>query len=449
MELESIGLEVREVVVDAARILAVAASRKGLELICNVAPEVPTRLVGDPVRLRQIVTNLVGNAIKFTEKGEICVEMQLLRQEPTRVALRCGVRDSGIGIPHDKQQSVFEAFKQTDSSITRRFGGTGLGLAITAELVALMGGKIWVESEPGMGSTFWFDISLALPAEEAAPLPAAKKLSGKTAVLLSANRQARLAHAAMLEEAGLKVQAIDPAASENLAGELAGADVVIVDESCANPIELDSLEQSLADRSKRPPLVVLAPAGRTESFDRCQRLAIEHCLTKPVKGHELSAAIGAAIDAGQGEAEKGNDAQSDAARALYVLVADDSPVNQQVAAGLLELRGHRVALVSNGREAVEAWQAEPFDAVLMDVEMPEMDGMAATRRIRELEADGPRHTPIFALSAHAMKGIHEQCLAAGMDGYVSKPLQPAELFSTLESIGRPPATLKGLELAKV
>ena len=441
MDLERIPFQVRGVVGDAARLLAVPASKKGLELICRVAPEAPAETIGDPSRLRQIVVNLVGNAIKFTERGEVFVNVWPEERTDQRVILHLTVQDTGIGIPADKQKCVFEAFRQSDSSTTRRFGGTGLGLAISSQLVALMGGRIWVESEVGQGSIFHVVVPFELSAQAAIAPPGCGMPPETTVLVVSGNAHARDAYSEALSEYGLHVSEADGAGAALAAigqksREGRAFAVVVIDSAATNTEGFDLAEQ-LCQKGfvSNHNLVILTPAGQVDSAERCRRLGIQHCLTKPVKASELCEAVRAVIASpptSQSAAIVGTVAEKP--RSLHVLVADDSPVNQEVAVGLLELGGHTAEVADNGRAAIEAFQRQALDVILMDVEMPELDGLAATARIRQLEEETGGHVPIIAMTAHAIKGFQEQCLAAGMDGYVSKPIQPAELFQVLDSI---------------
>jgi two-component system sensor kinase len=420
MDLESIPFAIRETAEEAARLLAVNASKKGLELICSIAPDVPAMLVGDPNRLRQVLVNLIGNAIKFTEVGEVYLRVAARPSGSGKVLLHLAVQDTGIGIPKDKQDCIFEAFRQSDSSTTRKFGGTGLGLSISAQLVTLMQGRIWVESEAGVGSTFQAEIELPI-AESMADELAWQAPERARAAVITGNQHLQDALGAALNEIGLAWEAQATPAKGN-------ADLLIVDiaDSWA-PVER-AAEAGL-------PVIALAPASITDAAERCQKLGIAHCLTKPVKAVELTMTLRMLLEGETPTAQGATQSQSaeSAARLLHVLVADDSPVNQEVAIGLLGLRGHTAVAVENGREAVEAWQAGEFDAILMDVEMPEMDGLTATARIRELENEAER-IPIIALTAHATSGFYERCAEAGMDGYLAKPFQPEELFATLDRL---------------
>jgi two-component system sensor kinase len=457
MELESIPFDLRDVAGDACRLLAVPATRKGLELVCRVAPDVPATLKGDPNRVRQVIVNLVGNAIKFTDSGEVVVEIRGIEEERVRGlagegdgddpnplnlypsnSLHISVRDTGIGIPRDKQQSIFEAFRQTDSSMTRRFGGTGLGLSISSQLVALMGGRIWVDSEPGQGSTFHVVVPFErLP--DAAADSLADTLPGTRILLVALQPSSRETYAEALAHAGGVVkQAASPEtalldAHFGDGGERA-YDAVVIDVGPHDPHLLDlAAKLTAGELAEQLPVVLLLPAGRVADVDRCRALGLSHCLTKPAKSRELIDAVRAAVSlpTNSNAAESWETAPTDA-QPLIILVADDSPVNQEVAAGLLGLLGHAVQTVDDGRAAIEAWDQGSFDVVFLDLEMPEIDGLAAARLMREREAGTSRHTPVFAMTAHAVQGFRELCLEAGMDGYIAKPIQPDELRKVLE-----------------
>lgn len=439
MELESISFSVADVINDAARLLAVTASRKGLELICHVEADVPPTLVGDPGRLRQVVMNLMGNAIKFTELGEVFVHVQATPADDGRAELHFAVHDTGIGIPPEKQATIFEAFRQSDSSMTRRFGGTGLGLAISTQLVAIMGGKVWVESEVGKGSTFNFTANC-----EIAPSTMGESLHAKVPTrhirLLTNNVRARKAYGKILEACGYEVEAIRTNAialldaATQTSQDADGA--LVVDISTAGNLEFEWLEKAKAAGADLSRVVLLMPAGRTDGVQRCQLLSITQALAKPAKSAEITEAIEALFRKVDDQSNSLNGFGDASSRPLRILVADDSPVNQEVAAGLLELRGHVVTTVNTGREAIDAWQQSEFDAILMDVEMHEMDGLTATMKIREQEIGGNNRIPIIALTAHALVGFQERCVEAGMDAYVSKPLDPNELFAKLDDLCR-------------
>ncbi|MBL9163285.1 MAG: response regulator [Planctomycetaceae bacterium] len=436
MELESIPLNLRETVSEATRLLGVAATGKGLELLCRVAPDVPQNLLGDPSRLRQIVVNLVSNAVKFTAEGEVCVDVSLAARDGDRAVIRLAVQDTGIGIAKDKIDAVFEAFRQSDSSTTRRYGGTGLGLSISMQLVQLMEGRIWLESEIGVGSTFHCEIPLLLDGEAIAEEPE-QATKPTHAWLIGGNAHAATVYAEMLAQCNVEPTVINsadelPAGSPRLA---------VIDLAAAGQMQWNAAEQLAAlPAGIRPAMIMLIPAGQVDAAERCRNLGITQVLIKPAKLSELRAAVRSALGAGdQGPASAATPVSLAAQRPLRILVADDSPVNQEVARGLLELCGHQVTLADDGRQAVELFGQHEFDLVLMDIEMPELDGLTAARRVRELEAERDvERTPIIALSAHALVGFSAECQDAGMDGYLAKPIRPDELFALTRSLAAQP-----------
>jgi two-component system sensor kinase len=432
MELENIPLDLRETVAEATRLLGVAATGKGLELLCRVAPDVPMNLLGDPSRLRQIVVNLVSNAVKFTAQGEVFVDVSLVKREGKNAVIHLAVQDTGIGIAKDKIDAVFEAFRQSDSSTTRRYGGTGLGLSISMQLVQLMEGRIWLESELGQGSTFHCEIPLALASEQvAAPSSAAPPRS--TAILVSGNAHARTIYTEMLEQCG--VAAICHASTDDNVEPM--PKLAVIDLAATGQAEWSLAERLVQEPPhSRPAIVMLIPAGQVDAADRCRKLGIGHVLIKPAKLSELKSAVVSALAGGDDAPKRSSSSANVAAQEpLRILVADDSPVNQEVARGLLELCGHHVTLADDGLQAVNHFEQDEFDLILMDIEMPELDGLAAARRIREIEGErNCRRTPIIALSAHALVGFSADCADAGMDGYLAKPIRPDELFELTRSI---------------
>lgn len=441
MELETIPCNIRKIVHDVARLLAVSASKKDLELVCRIAADVPAEVLGDSKRLRQVIVNLLGNAIKFTERGEVLIRVEMAERIENKVQLRFTVRDTGIGIPEDKIGHIFESFRQSDSSMTRRFGGTGLGLAISAQLAELMGGCITVESKFGVGSAFHFLASFQLPAESensAAKLPV---LSPAEALVVSGNQNVREYCGEILTNAGMRVQLIDNHESAREAVLAANAaahenqisSLLVIDAGQKRAEGFDFLESLNHGEIVGWRVIVLTPAGLVDGIERCQKLGIEHCITKPVKADELLETVQATLDSCSVDVVVPTVSDPQKGRVLRVLVADDSPVNQEVASGLLELRGHAVQVVDNGRDAVEAFRTQAFDVILMDVEMPELDGLSAASMIRSFEKDGSRRVPILAMTAHILNSAHQQCLDAGMDGYISKPIQPEELYQALET----------------
>jgi signal transduction histidine kinase/DNA-binding response OmpR family regulator/HPt (histidine-containing phosphotransfer) domain-containing protein len=430
---------------DTLKALALRAQQKGLELACHVQPDVPDALVGDWGRLRQVVVNLVGNALKFTEKGEVVVRVQTEPCPGDDVCLHCAVADTGIGIPPEQQQRIFETFTQADASTTRRYGGTGLGLAISSRLVQLMNGRIWVESTPGRGSTFQFTARFAPdrspPARARPPQPVS--LQGMPVLVVDDNATNRQ----ILREIFGNWQ-MRPTLAEGGQEALAAMERAAAAGEPFPLVLLDALMPgmdgfTLAGQIMQHPelagatVMMLSSAGRAEDAARCRELGIVSYLTKPVKQSELLHAIHAAL--GQVAAAKGPPAPPRWApaagrRSLRVLLAEDNAVNQMLAVILLEKAGHRVTVAGNGREALARSAEEPFDLVLMDVQMPELDGLEATAALRERERGTGRHVPIIAMTAHAMKGDRERCLAAGMDGYVSKPIQAVTLFQAIAEV---------------
>jgi PAS domain S-box-containing protein len=444
LQLDSAGFTLRDTLEDTMRVLAPRAHQKGIELACHIHPDVPDALVGDALRLRQIVVNLVGNAIKFTEHGEVVLHVQAQPRRNGDVQLQFSVADTGIGIPLDKQAIIFEAFSQADSSTTRRYGGTGLGLAISAQLVELMGGKISVESQPGQGSTFHFTARFEVqqPGMEKPP-SRWRTLTDLPVLIVDDNATNRR----ILEEVFTNWR-MRPIAVEGGASALAtlekslSADqpfaVVLLD---GHMPDMDGF--AVAERISQDPrytgvkLVMLTSAGQPEDVARCRKLGISAYLTKPIKQSELFDVIVSAIGQSVGEgpcAPQQRKGSRPARRRLQVLVAEDNPVNQLVATRVFEKLGHQVTIVSNGREALAAVQAGKFDLIAMDVQMPEMDGLDATSAIRALEKTVGTHIPIIAMTAHAMKGDRERCLAAGMDGYTSKPIRIRDLEQAIAQL---------------
>jgi PAS domain S-box-containing protein len=447
LQLDRVAFNLRDALEDTMRVLAPRADQKGLELVCHIHPETPATVVGDPLRLRQIVVNLVGNAIKFTEHGEVVLRVQAEPRGNGDVQLRFSVADTGIGIPPEKQAVIFEAFSQADSSTTRRYGGTGLGLAISAQLVELMGGRISVESEPGRGSTFHFTARFEVQQPGIGELPARwRTLSDLPVLIVDDNATNRR----ILEEV-ITNWHMRPVAVEDGASALATlkksvrADqpfaVVLLDGHMPDMDGFAVAERISQDRRYAGvKLVMLTSAGQPEDVARCRRLGISAYLTKPIKQSELFDVIVSAI--GQPVGERPHTPQrpkrlQHGQRSLQVLVAEDNQVNQLVATRILEKLGHRVTVVSNGREALAAAQAGKFDLIAMDVQMPELDGLDATGAIRAWEKSAGTHIPIIAMTAHAMKGDRERCLAAGMDGYTSKPIRIKELEQAIAQLVSP------------
>jgi len=445
LEMDYLSFDLRKSLGEVVKTLAIRAQQKGLEFIFDVASDVPTNVVGDPARIRQVLVNLVGNSIKFTERGEIEIKVRTEAQSAEGAVLRVSVRDTGIGIPMEKQQKIFEAFSQADSSTTRKYGGTGLGLTIVGQLVGLMGGKLWVESEAGKGSTFYFTVQVgsgaaALPTES----PDVSQLAGVPVLVVDDNATNRR----ILEDSVIRwkmmptVVAGAAAAIQALRHALAsGAQLPLVLTDAHMPdidgfglIEKIRLDPRLANVR----IVILTSGGERGDAARCQELGVAAYLSKPFDRLELRDVLlhvlaGDLAKPGKRSLVTRHTLQEQR-QSLSFLVAVDNAVNRTLIARLLESRGHSVVFAKNGREALEALDKQPFDIVLMDVQMPEMDGFEATKLIREREEASGTYLPIIALTAPPMQGDEERCLVCGMDGYVTKPINLEELFSVIEKV---------------
>ncbi len=446
LHLDSVDFAVRPLLEEIMKALALRAQQKGLELACRVAPETPESVCGDPGRLRQVLVNLVGNAIKFTGRGEVVVDVQPETRTEKDICLHFSVRDTGIGIPREHQQNIFEAFTQVDHSTTRKYGGTGLGLTITAQLASMMGGRIWVESEPGRGSTFHVTARFGLSGNGAPPPPPAQPahLEGLPVLIVDDNATNRRILHEVLSNWRMRPRAVEGgAAALAVLSEAAAAGepypLILLD---GHMPEMDGF--TLAGRIQADnalgaaTVLMLTSAGQPEDVERCRRLGIRAYLTKPVRQSELLEAVLATLGGSPLHARLAAAEETPAAsgrRPLRILVAEDNAVNQQLALHLLDKHGHTVVLANTGREAVEALEKQTFDLVLMDVQMPEMDGFEATAEIRRREAGTGRRIPIIAMTAHAMKGDRERCLEAGMDGYVAKPIQTRDLYAAVAALG--------------
>jgi signal transduction histidine kinase/CheY-like chemotaxis protein/HPt (histidine-containing phosphotransfer) domain-containing protein len=454
LELEATPFSLRDCVGRTGRTLTVRAAEKSLELACRVAPEVPDRVIGDPGRLRQILVNLIGNAIKFTERGEVAVDVSATAPpDHGRVPLHFSVRDTGIGIPAGKHATIFRAFEQADSSTTRRFGGTGLGLSISAQLVQLMGGQIWLESEVGRGTTFHFTIELQVASEPTGGAIDLTCLRDLPVLIVDDNATNRLILREMLLYWHLRPTAVadGPTALTELAqAAAAGKPFPLVLLDCMMP-DMDGfmLAQHIRQDARlgQPILMMVSSAARPDDLERCRQHGIVRYLTKPfVPSEMLDAIMTVMTDSKPASASLSPSSpllsSARCERPLRILLAEDNVINQRVAVGLLQERGHQVTVAHNGREAVTLAESRPFDAVLMDMQMPEMDGIEATNAIRAVERQVGGHLPIIAMTASAMKGDRERCLAAGMDGYVSKPIDVAQLLRVLEGIVAAPALVE-------
>ena len=456
LDLEMVPFGLRRTIADTMRTVAVKAHEKGLELVYHVADEVPDQLLGDPGRVRQILLNLISNATKFTERGEVVLQVSLDRASPTACDLHFYVRDTGIGIPASKQQKIFEAFSQADGSTTRRFGGTGLGLSISTRLVHMMNGRIWVDSEAGKGATFHFTARFGVAAPEA---PAHESIDdgtgsfdpeGAEVLVVDDNATNR----SILHEL-LKKWKLKPVLAES--GEAAlrlleehHFDLIILDIQMP---EMDGFETAARIRQKwdrnQVKIAALTSVGMRGDAARCRSLDVDAYLNKPIESARLFQAIRVLLSRSVSKQDHKDGLLTRYALEeqafhpllpLHILLAEDNAVNQTLAKRILEKEGHSVVIAGNGRRAVEVFEGERFDLVLMDVQMPEMDGYEATAKIRAFEMQqrngSGKHSkvPIIAMTAHAMTGDREKCLASGMDGYVSKPVQIQELLRAIEAV---------------
>jgi signal transduction histidine kinase/CheY-like chemotaxis protein len=443
LELEAVPFSPRASVAATLKTLSLRAEQKGLEIICDIDSAVPAGVLGDPGRIQQVLINLVGNALKFTEHGHVFVSVAEDSRAAGRTTLHVSVTDTGIGIAPDKHDSIFEAFSQADGSTTRRFGGTGLGLTISATLVRLMGGRLWVESAPGAGSTFHFTVTLDItdgPAAESVSLPA-RHLN---VLIVDDNEVNRIIFAEQIKRWGMTPTTVaDGRAAVDALTAAVGVrpfELVLLD---ANMPDMDGFAVA-TEIARRPELagatvMMLSSSGEYGDQSRCAQLGVRAYLTKPVYAADLLIAIERAIGsnplnapAAAPKLRANSLALADAGRRARILLVEDNVVNQRVASGLLTRRGHHVTIVDDGRKALTRLEQETFDLVLMDLQMPVMSGIDATVAIRQRERATGRHVRIVAMTAHAMSSDRDRCLAAGMDGYLSKPIDPSTLFAAVE-----------------
>ncbi len=448
LELDPVSFHLQESIEETMRALAFRAHEKDLELLCDIKPEVPCYVIGDSVRIRQIITNLVGNSIKFTERGQVELEVAVEAQVGDELRLHFIVSDTGIGIPPEKQKLIFEAFSQADSSTTRRFGGTGLGLTISSRLVEAMRGKIWVESEPGKGSNFHFTVSLGIDHQAVAPSSEEMSLAGIPVLVVDdnfTNRRILTEMFWMWQMKPTEASSAQEALTHLRRASERGHPFALVVTDVHMP-EMDGFD--LAERIKDAPnltdvvILMLTSGEKRGDLQRYRGMGVSAYLMKPVRRAELRAAIAKALrvpSLGGNGNEQALPVSQVALRAApeslrsRILLAEDNIVNQRLAARILEKAGHNVLIVSNGKEAIAALQRETIDLVLMDVQMPGMDGFEAARAIRKDEAGKKKHIPIIAMTAHAMTGDRDRCLAAGMDGYIAKPIRANDLLSLVEN----------------
>ncbi|MFV1967308.1 MAG: response regulator [Pirellulaceae bacterium] len=442
LDLQSSVFELRETIGDTMKALAFRAQATGLELMFHIRGNVPDRLIGDGGRLRQIVVNLVGNAIKFTEVGEVLLRVDTAPSDDQRLSLLVTVTDTGIGVPDEQQNAIFAAFEQADTSSTRKFGGTGLGLAICSRLVHLMGGRIWVESEVGSGSRFHVSIPFALADQGALDVPPPAAQHARILIVDDNETNSEILKET-LTDWGMEVAS---ATGAHAAWQLlvqanqqqTPYSVVVVDAKMPYVDGFALAERIRRDKEMTDHVIMMLTSGiRPDEITRCEELELTAHILKPVKPSELFEAImmvSADPTLPAGEEDAACDADLPQLPPLRILLAEDSLVGQKLAVGILEKEGHSVFVTSDGRQAIAALENQVFDLILMDVQMPEMDGFEATATIRAKEKGQAKGTPIIAMTAHAMKGDRERCLDAGMDDYVPKPIRPKELFGKIRSV---------------
>jgi two-component system sensor histidine kinase/response regulator len=446
LDLDSIDFDLGHIVDETVRMLAPRAHQKGLELAYRVAADVPGTIRGDPSRVRQILLNLTSNAIKFTETGEVVLQVDLDGRDGESATLHFSVTDTGIGIPPEKQAAIFESFTQADTSTTRQFGGTGLGLAISSQLVELMGGRLWVESVPGLGSRF--HVVIPFQARTEAPVkPTPKELAdleGMSVLVVDDNTTNRRILEEILTKWGMRPTLTDRGRAALQAMERSYSsgtpfDLLLLDYQMP---DMDGFE--VAERLKYQPeaaattIMMLSSVGQRGDGLRCRELGLAAYLTKPIRQSVLLdamlVALGRTGKNGPAEAPVTRHMLRESTHRLRVLLAEDNADNQLLATRILEKCGHTVVVAENGLLALAALARGSFDVVLMDVQMPEMDGLAATAEIRRLEAETGKHVPIIGLTAHAMRGDRERCLEAGMDSYIAKPFKASEIIAQIEAI---------------
>jgi signal transduction histidine kinase/DNA-binding response OmpR family regulator len=446
VDLDASDFDLRESLEGILKTLALRADEKGLELLCEIAAEVPEVVHADANRLGQVIVNLLGNAIKFTHEGEVALKVQVEAEEGKHRILHFTVSDTGIGVPPEKLQMIFEPFTQADTSTTRKYGGTGLGLTISTRLVGMMGGRIWVESQPGQGTQFHFTVRVgssgkAVEVGKAAP---PEILQGVKVLIVDDNRTNQRILTGMLNRWGMRSHAVE--GGEEALAELQAAHqerkayALVVTDMHMPKMDGFALIERIRERPElfAATIMMLTSAGHRGDAVRCRELGVAAYLLKPIRQSELREAIARVLGTDE---QRGaiplvtryslHDAREPES-VLRVLLAEDNAVNQLLATRLLEKRGHRVVTAGNGREALEALAKDTFDVVFMDVQMPDMDGFEATAAIREKEKGTGKHQTVVALTAHAMKGDRERCLAGGMDAYLSKPIRPQELDELLE-----------------
>lgn len=448
---ENISFDLHRVLTEALKPLGMRAHEKRLELIFEISPEVPRHVIGDPSRLRQVLVNLVGNALKFTQKGEIALSVHLISGVRGKERIQFSVRDTGIGIAPDKQQAIFDAFAQEDTSTTRKFGGTGLGLSISRRLVELMKGDLWLESVVGQGSTFYFALDLPRDTKPVDSAPHRIDLRGREVLVIDDNATNRRVLAGMLAQWDIGAQTVDcgAAALDVIFSREKAFDCILLD---AHMPEMDGYELAkrlLARPGFSTPMIMLSSGAVRGDAQRCQEVGISGYFSKPVSAEELLRAVCRVFEvidqAGAIEAKDlvTRHALRERQHVLQVLLVEDHPVNQKLALSLLDKWGHRATLANNGQEAVDLVREHRFDVILMDMHMPVMGGLDATRQIRAEEVQaGKTRTPIVAMTAAAMQSYRDACMEAGMDDFLSKPIRSKDLLEVLKTYpasSNPPA----------
>ena len=432
LDIETVEFQLRDTISDAIDLLALRAHDKGLELVCHVEPETPDILVGDPVRVRQVLVNLLSNAVKFTDQGEVAVRIGIESHDEHEVILRCSVTDTGVGIPPEKREIIFDPFSQADGSTTRKYWGTGLGLAITVHLIEMMGGNIWVESTVGQGTTFYLTLRLGVQSksETTSPDLDISNLGNISALVVDDNATSRTNIGQLLTNWGMIPTVVENGESALVEVETAITraepfQLIIVD---TNMPEMDGFD--LARRIKEfpgeveAPIIMLTSAGKPGEVVQCRELGVDHHITKPIRQSQLAEVLASALGIQTTREKTLLEAPAQVGETPYrILLAEDKEVNQRVAVRMLEKRGHQVTVAVDGKQALSQLKSDEFDLVLMDVQMPNLDGYETTRQIRETEHATGSHIPIIAMTANAMKGDRELCIESGMDAYVSKPLQ--------------------------
>lgn len=436
LEAERVPFHLRDSIAGVLKSIAVTAHKRGLELVSDIRTNVPERLVGDQTHLRQVLVNLLGNAIKFTPSGEVVVEVSLESQDETGVTLGFAVRDTGIGIPAEKQRKIFEPFEQLDNSMARRYGGTGLGLAISTRLARLLGGELTVESHSGEGTTFRFLARFELPDDVTSSVVMAAPAVMQNLKVLIVDDNATNLHSLrdVVEAWGMTPVVADSAASATSAVSHDGVDIALIDAHMPGPSGADLADRLLKAADRIGPIILMYNADDRTLLSGSSSQVPFVPLVKPINQSELFDTILALVD-GRPAGEKIGGPEpvaTQAVKSASVLLVEDSYYNQKLAIGILEKYGHRVTVANNGREALDHTARQDFDIILMDVQMPEMDGLEATQQIREREAATGRHIPIVAMTAQAMKGDRERCLAAGMDAYLSKPIRSQQVLEMID-----------------